>query len=61
MYMVGQTSGMSSPQQNKAKGSYQCISSNSSQGAARQPVDLRPLDYLWGHSKAEIYSAAIEN
>jgi hypothetical protein len=40
MYMVGQTSGMSSPEQNKAISSYQCISSNSFQGAAHQNIDL---------------------
>jgi hypothetical protein len=59
--MVGQTSGMSSPQQNEAKSSYQCVSSNSFQGAAQQHVDLSLLVDLWGHPKAQMYSAAIEN
>lgn len=61
IYMVRQTSGMSSPQQNEAKSSYQCISSNSFQGVAHQCVDLGPLVYLWGRSKVQMYSAAIQN
>jgi hypothetical protein len=59
--MVRHTSGMNSPQQNEAKNSYQCVSSNSFQGVSHHHVDISPLVYLWGHSKAQMYSAAIEN
>jgi hypothetical protein len=62
IYRIGQTSGMSSPHQNKERSSYQHISSNSFWGTSQKLVDLGPLDfYLWIHLEALVYSAPIYN
>jgi hypothetical protein len=61
--VLGQTSGVRSPQQSKEKiHIYMYISTNSFPGTLQRCVDLSPSDfYLWGHLKTLVCSASFEN
>jgi hypothetical protein len=50
--MLGQTSEVISPHQNKEQVSYQYVSTSSFRGTVQQRVDLKSLDfYMWGNLK----------
>jgi hypothetical protein len=61
--MLGQTSGLSSLNQNTEKVHINiCPSANILRGTAQQRVELSPFGIpLWGHLKDLMYSAPIEN